>query len=427
MRSALVVSVFWSSVSTALVAQGDAGQRWRPADHPDRGLPDPAAVWTPYDPDPRHPLNRVFRTLWLATAIPAEVGAALPREHGDAAEFFAAGWYFGKRKGSGGDARRFGGDGRQLPRESFTDDERAALIEDLASIDGEVAAALRARPRLAVWFQSDLLRTARRLQDTEANPELLAPLLAAARRIALPAAVLRGEGLATFALADLAAVAPGFVGDRLVELDRRSTRLFDARFSGMWSSVYVAWPQDAADDLARWMAAATGSPKALPPVPVGLGAVLVQGLVAMDDAGVARATDVVVDVRLQTLANREPLGAANGTTTRDGVDFRVFWLERQALRECLDRASPVDLRAFRAWHDDDQVLFRDYGTSKHTTIAAQCALCHRRTHTPDEPLAGFLVLRPSATPRPVAAADARRRLAEQEFGRFLDDLRAAAK
>ena len=112
------------------------------------------------------------------------------------------------------------------------------------------------------------------------------------------------------------------------------------------------------------------------------------------------------------------------TTTRDGIAFRVFWLERQTLRE---RGSKLALSDFRELANDDQVLFRDYGSLKHTTVAGQCSLCHRRTNTPEPELMGFPVLRATATPKRAVPDDVRLRRAEEEFARFLAALRTAAK
>lgn len=390
-----------------------------PPSHPDRGLPMPGSKWAPYHSDPEHVLNRVFRECYLVLCVPAEVGAALPREHGSDAEFLVPEWYFQKRKGAEADARWFGGDGRQLPRESFTPEESAKLLDDLGRVDGEVAAALRANPRLAVWFQHDLLRMARRLLDTEKNPELLSPLLAAARRVALPASALASGALGTFQLADLKTVRPNFDPARCTEIERRSSQLFDAEFTQLWSSIHVTLPPAAEPDLAAWLALAKAQPKEPPPLPVGALAVLVQGIVALDNHGTPRATDLVVEVRTQELANRDPLSAGNRTTTRDGIDFAIWSLQRQTLRERAERLSFAD---FRRIDLEDQELFRDYGTRKHTTIAAQCALCHRRTNSPDEALGGFSALRPTSAPRPVTDAGERRRLAEAEMAKFVAEL-----
>ena len=86
------------------------------------------------------------------------------------------------------------------------------------------------------------------------------------------------------------------------------------------------------------------------------------------------------------------------------------------------KQGSVPFSAFREIDMESQELFRDYGTRKHTTYAAQCTLCHRRSNTPDEAIAGFSALRVSAKPR-IAQPGERRRLAEGEVLRFLDKLR----
>lgn len=405
-------------LATLLLAAATVAQQAplrRPPDHPDHGLPDPAAVWLPYDAEADHVLNRIWRQLYLVRAVPAEVAAALPREHGDAEAFYVKGWYFGKRAGADDDARWFGGDGRQLPVEAFDADGSASLRAALADVDGDVVAALRRRPRAAVWFQHDLLRLARRLVDTKQNPELLLPLWQCARRVALPAAVLQSAAVRTVTIADVAAALPGFEPARAAEIERRSSQLFDAEHVQLWSSVYVQFPDRTRDAVGKWLGAGTGRE----PVPIGALAVLVQGIVAVDDRGEPRATDLVIEVRTQRLANREPLAAANATTTHDGVDFAMWSLPRSAVRDLDARAAAVPFAAFRAIDMQSQELFRDYGTSKHTTYAAQCALCHRRLYASDEPIAGFSALRASSDPRPVTDPGERRRRAEAELARFL--------
>jgi hypothetical protein len=94
-------------------------------------------------------------------------------------------------------------------------------------------------------------------------------------------------------------------------------------------------------------------------------------------------------------------------------------------RESLRQGAPD--RLFRLLHDDDQALFRDYGTLKHTTLAAQCTLCHRLHGVSDAHLGGFITLGPSARPRPAATGSERLRLAEREASQFLASLGKAAK
>lgn len=388
-------------------------QRRHAADHADHGLPHAEAVWAPYHADPAHVTNRIFRAFYLQRVVPSEVASALPNEHGDAAGYFVPGWYFGKRPGAAADARLFGGDGRQLPREGFTVDEAMALRTDLDGLDAATVAELQQTPALAIWFQHDLLRMARRLLDTGENQDLLAPLHAAARRVALPRARIAARELATFSLADVAKVRPDLDLARLVELERKSTRLFDAEFIQLWSSVHVGMP--GGHDLAAWLEPKARDAK-VAAVPIGTHAVLVQGIVALADDGTAVASPVVVEVRIQDLRNREPLAATNRTTTRDGVDFAIWSLERETLRVRGGKAGFAD---FRQLDLEAQELFRDYGTRKHTTYAAQCTLCHRRSNGPEEELGGFSVLRPHVGPRPVVDPGERQRKAEVEFARFV--------
>lgn len=394
-------------------------QRW-PVGHPDHGLPRPGVVWAPYDRDPDHVCNGIFRAIHLTRCVPAEVARALPREHGDARDLFVPGWYFGKRDGRPADERWFGGDGRQVPVEGFDEAAAARLRADLAAVDGAVAAELRARPRAAVWFQHDLLRMLRRLIDTGRNPELVPLLWECALRVALRRETLeRPELLQTVTLEQIAAAVAGFDPRAAVEIERRSTRLFDAEFVQVWSSIWIQFPADHEQGVAAWLARRGHGGAA--PVPIGALAVLVQGVVAVDAAGSPHATDLVTEVRTQRLVNRNPLSADNATTTRDGVDLAVWSLPRAAV--CREEHGVEGFAAFRTVHMESQELFRDYGTLKHTTYAAQCALCHRRAHASDEALAGFSALRPGAGARPVADPRERRRRAEAEMERFVARLR----
>ncbi|MCA8951939.1 MAG: hypothetical protein KDE27_20690 [Planctomycetes bacterium] len=376
---------------------------------------------TPYDADPAHPANRIFHAIHYAELVPVFIGAALPGEHGDEPDFYVPKWYFQQRGGNEADQALFGGDGRQIPRERFNPSEANALADALRALDDGVVDELRAQPRLAVYLQHDLLRIARRLCDTKANPELLPALLAAAERVALPAATLVGGELTTFRLEQIGPHLHGIEVSELVEIDRRSTRLFDAGFTQLWSKVYLAVPADAAPSTDGLLAAALDAAGATPPnVPVGTTAVLVQGIVALDDAGEARATDLVIDVRTQRLSNLDDLGRDNATTTRDGVDLQQWFLPRLTVATA---PGPLGLADFRSVPMATPELFRDYGTLKYTTYAAQCSLCHRRTGTPDGALAGFLALRANAKPQRTDPGTRLRR-AEQELAAFIAELRS---
>ncbi|HEX6812415.1 MAG TPA: hypothetical protein VF384_12375 [Planctomycetota bacterium] len=408
-----------------LPAAAQDGRRHGP-EHNLRGLPASAAAFVPYHQESEHALNRLFRLLWLAELTPSEVGTVVdPGERR-----WTAGWVHEKRAGTAADRRLFGGDGRLLPLEDLTADAvdaSSTLLRDLIA-NADLRRELLARPELAVLCQHDLLRAAERLLDVGRHQDIVPLLHRASLAIALPAATLASLRdplrllLADAAGKDLAAALPTALGGRdasLREVTRRSTRLFDAEKTLLWSSVFLAHP-DGVDALGAMLPEAlTGeAAKKGPMVPVGFRAVLVQGLVAVDADGRPRATPLVFDVRTQRLANREPLAAGNTTFTHDGIDFGIWQLERQGLR------LGVPAGFFRRIEADDQDLFRDYGTAKHTTYRGQCALCHRLSGTPEPHLGGFPVLRPHAGAAFAKTGDERRTLAEQQVQKLLDRLAA---
>ena len=178
---------------------------------------------------------------------------------------------------------------------------------------------------------------------------------------------------------------------RYVELLRQSTSLFNASHTLAWSRVFVAWP-NSPKGLTDFLSSHSKDIRV--EVPTGTTSVLVQGIVAIDDQGRPYATPIVFDVRVKWLANRDPMSVENRTTTRDGIQIKAYELRRMSLRK------NANDHLFRALHDDDQALFRDYGALKHTTLAAQCAVCHRLHDVSDANLGGFITLGPSARPRP---------------------------
>jgi hypothetical protein len=402
---------------------GAADERY-PIGHPDQGLPHPDFVPTPYHEDPNHILNRIFRASFLLNAVPVEVGLALPREHRDPNEFFRTPWYFAVRAGTPADRRLFGGDTRLLPREGFDPSEAAAFSGELGRLNGEAVQYLRSRPELAVLFQHDILRLAERLLVARRNPELLKPLAEAAKKAALPAGRIPAlpptfdlglkSGSIDFPLPqNLLRTEPPADGPFL-EILRNSTRVFDASHTLAWSRVFISWPA-ATQGLPEFLSARQQDPGA--EVPVGTVSVLAQGAVAVDETGRPHATPLVFDLRVKWLANREPLAAGNRTTTRDGIQIRAWELRRASLRQNAYN------RLFRPVHDEDQALFRDYGSLKHTTQAAQCTLCHRLHRVPDARLGGFITLNSGAKPRLAVTGKERLRLAEQEVQRLLETLK----
>ncbi len=377
----------------------------------------------PYHEDSGHVLNRVFRAIQVATVTPVRVGLALRDEHTAPAEFFVDGWVHETREGRESDRASYGGDERQLVREGFDEDEAQQLVDDLAALGESERAYLHARPALAIYFQYDLLRMAQRLGDTKKNPKLIEHLVKAARWAALPAAAFAARKVATLTTI-LAATNQSSdneawrVGDaaRFVEVERKSTRLFDASRTLLWARVWLAHPRGG-EALGTFVSAAREGKRV--EVPLGFEAVLAQGIVAIDELGQPRATDVVIDVRHQRLANRDALHVDNKTTSHDGVDFRVFFLERNALRL-------GDTSAFKEVALDSAAVFRDYGSLKKTSYRAQCTLCHRNTDTPEPQLGGFPLLRAHALPRlldeDAQSVRTRLDLAEEQVKKLLQTL-----
>jgi hypothetical protein len=419
----LVYVIFFAFVQT--LPAGAAEERY-PVGHLDQGLPLPDFVLTPYHEDPNHVLNRVFRASFLVMTAPAEVGLALPREHRDPAEFFRKPWYFAVRPGTPADQKLFGGDSRLLSRDGFTSTEAMAFAKALSEVEGEVVRTLKSRPELAVLFQHDLLRVAERLMETGRNPELLRPITTVVKKVALASGQL-SEVPSTYELglkfgsidsnlpSNLLRGEPPVEG-RYVEFLRQSTSLFNASRTLAWSRVFVAWPTSP-KGLFDFLSLHPKDAKV--EVPIGTTSVLVQGVVSIDDQGLPHATPLAFDVRVKWLANRDPMSVENRTTTRDGIQIRAYEMRRMYLRQG-DHG-----RLFRALHDDDQALFRDYGALKHTTLAAQCTVCHRLHDVSDANLGGFITLGRPANPRPAVTGLERLRLAEREVQQFLVKLRKA--
>jgi len=264
--------------------------------------------------------------------------------------------------------------------------------------------------------------------ETGRNPELLRPIGEAVKRAALNSAQL-SQLPSTYELGLKhgsldSALPPGLLrvnppaNGPYVELLRNSTRVFDASRTLAWSRVFIAWPT-AREGLMDFLSSDAKGIRV--EVPTGAISVLVQGIMAIDDQGRPHATPLAFDVRIKCLANRDPMSVQNLTTSRDGIQVRAFELRRASLRQ------GAHDRLFRLLHDDDQAMFRDYGTLKHTTLAAQCTLCHRLHGVSDAYLGGFITLGPSARPRPAVTGSERLRLAEREASQFLANLRKATK
>lgn len=411
-----------------------------PRGHDREGLPATATPQPLYADDPQHLLNRLHARLFVAELMPDEVGAALPAERRAAGksgdEFFAAKWYFGKRAGESADRGLFGGDVRFSPVREL----RGALAEEVSALLGSLAtkAQVDAIPELAsplvrLLLQWDLLSMWWRCErDGTADAPALGALAAAIRALAQPREVLEALDPGTAALraalggkVDAANTGdPYFPVDLLagesafVEIDREDKALFHAERSLRAVRAFVKVPAGRADGEALVRAAgAAGKDGPLPDVPVGTEVALVLSLLAIDPAGEVVATPVVDEIRVRRISGSAELAADNGSS-RDGVSHWVYQRGRRASRD------PQATHAFRFVPDTAQAMFLEYGTLKHTTYFAQCALCHRLTDTGKQNPAGITTLGRYAGAKICVDPATRLRRAEQQAAQIVTKLRA---
>lgn len=410
-----------------------------PAGHASEGLPVSTEPGVVYASEPTHLLNRLHARLFLAEVRPTEVGASLPAERAREAqaddEFFTGKWYFRNRKGdeiTEADTRAFGGDVRVSPVLALDGARGVELQALLAAIDTreEVEALAELRSPLArVLLQWDLLfvgwRVERRiaqgkapLQDGSVEARTLAAMARAIRALALPRETLLSLGSGIDALpprgsperrAESYVPAGLLSGERGAwrEIARDEKELFHATNSLRAARVFVrAADGEATERLVRRSAAATDE-ASTPVLDVGTEAALVMSLVVLDDTLTPVATEVVDEVRIRRVTGPGELRPGNGSS-RDGWSHWVHMLSRPGA--LLGRGE-----RFRFVPDTSQALFLEYGSPKHTTYFAQCALCHRRTNSGGQDPDGIRALGRYGHPALESDGSARRRLAERQF------------
>ncbi|MBK7876431.1 MAG: hypothetical protein IPJ77_11860 [Planctomycetes bacterium] len=422
--------------SPASVGAQDASQPARLLrGHDFEGLPASGAAQAVYAKDPAHPLNQLHALLFLAELAPDEVGAALPTERKtsgvDAEHFFVGKWPIAQRKGTPADRRWFGGDVRTSPLVALDPARDARLVELCARFDTreEVAQVSElASPLAKLLLQWDALQVLVRMDRKDfGSADARRALHRVVMALAQPRAAL--EALPS-GLADLHAQVPtGSAEDRRapfldrellqdaagpwVEVQRRSTALFDAKNSLRSARAFLRTGKR--EDALAFVAAvrAAKSDAELPKLARGAEVALVLTLVGVDTEGRAVATPVIDEVRLRALAGAEELSAANDTSSRDGWNHWVFARTR--------RGSLVagDEGAFRFVPDTAQSLFLEYGTAKHATYAAQCALCHRATNGGGQAPSGVRMLSRFAEPEAITQARTRLDQAEREVAPVL--------
>ncbi len=402
---------------------------------PFEGLPTSAAPQRVYASTLDHPLNRLHALLFLAERQPTEIGHSLPSERSNGAqgdaEFFQGKWYFRNRSGaavSAADIRVFGGDVRISPVEDLRGQRGEALRTLLEGLDTrtEVEAIPELRAPLArVLLQWDLLSVWWRIEretldgaELAAEEATLRALGAAIRALALPSETLRQLSSGTQSLAprgDGSDRARPYVPSGLLagergawrEIARDEKELFHARNSLRAARVFVRAADGAAtEELVRKSAAATDE-ASTPKLEIGTEAALVLSLVVLDETLTPFATSVVDEVRVRRVTGPAELRPDNGSS-RDGWSHWIFHLSRSG-------ALLGEGERFRFVPDTAQSLFLEYGTPKYTTYFAQCALCHRRTNSGGQDPDGIRALGRYGHPALEDDAQARWRIAAEQF------------
>ncbi|MDY3554360.1 hypothetical protein R5W24_003480 [Gemmata sp. JC717] len=409
-----------------------------PVGHALEGLPTSETPGAVYSRDPAHPLNELHTLLFTQDQVPEEIAAVLPAERADRrdVDFFVKGWQFGKRKGTTADRVVFGGDVRVSALTSVGADRRKRLLELLSTVS--TAEQVAAMPELKapvtrILFQWDVVSVWWRLETSRKwgrgdDTELLTALAKTVRALALPRNELTALPAGTAELTKQFAhhnkpkdgatpyLPPlpfdGPPTSAWVEVDRKAGKLFRGDQALRASRIFLnAGDRASSAGLVTTAAQQAGRVE----VPDGTEVALVLSLVAFDTDLKPVATPVIDEVRVRRLSGPFKLTADNPTSSKDGMDHWVYFRSRAG--------SALGGEAFRFVPDTTQGLFLEYGSAKHTTFAAQCALCHRTdTNTPSLPR-GVSVLNPINRPRVADAATNRFRVAEDEMRPVADRLR----
>ena len=412
-----------------------------PRGHDREGLPRSTVPFAVYAKDASHLLNRLHALLWIAERSPVEVGASLPGELRRAKlepkTFFRDKWYFGMRKGEQilpEDQAVFGGDTRVSPVEDLRGElgkQVRALLTPLATTTGVAALPELANPLARLLLQWDLLAVWwRHEQSGNAEPETLALLAHCIAALAQSRATLEVLPSGLDSLRDAVKGSPSdrnapyFPTGLLAksadsswrELAREEKALFHATKSLRAARIFVSGKDGSITERIVREAAAATDAASMPKLPLGTEAALVLSLVGLDENLEPVATKVVDEIRIRTITGPAELAPDNGSS-RDGLSHWVF--QRSRAQSLLGGAQP-----FRFVPDTAQSLFLEYGTPKHTTYYAQCALCHRQTNSGGQDPSGIKALGRYAKPRVETDPQARLRLAETQFAKIVAKLQA---
>lgn len=429
---ALLVSAL---AGTCLLSSPAQAAERLPAGHDREGLPAELTPCAAYASDPTHPLNQLHRLLFLARRVPTEIGASLPAERRRAGlpdrEFFNGKWALQNRKqvNPAQDEAAFGGDVRTSPVERWTETDAAEARRLLALIATPATATQQLPSPLArLSLQWDLLQIWWRFE--RANNLDDATLTALAKAI-------RALGQSRATLAALPSGLTGWSGietrdrrqprvpnglDRVeaagwVEVDRVSQSLFQAQRSFASARVFLRGPDRAAVEAMIGRVAPLAAQNQLVEVPRGTETALVLAMIGLTPELEPVATPVVSEVRLRLAVSDDRLEPEGDTSTKDGWNNWVWLFSREQMTA--GSAHPL-----RFVPDTAQSLFLEYGTPKHTTYFAQCALCHRSTNAGNQNPSGVHALGRYAKPSVLRDPAKRGRDAEREMAPVIAKLRA---
>ncbi len=423
-----------------LVTWASAWAQPLPLGHDFEGLPSTPGPIAVYAEDPQHPLNRLHALLFFALRTPTEIGASLPTERRRAgktdAQFFTAKWVMANRTekqiSAEADARWFGGDVRTSPVAKWSESEAAETRSILATLSTpEAASRIVATPLARLSLQWDILQVWWRFErEKSAEVATLEAMALAIRALGQSRAALTGlpSGLEALAVANwpvtrdrrLPYAPQGLMDGALsdwVEVDRVPAALFDAKRALISARVFLKNKDRATMEALVASVSDKAAQKQLVDIPRETEAALVLALIGLTGDLEPVATPVISELRVRKAVALDVLDAAGDTSTRDGWNQWV-WLFSRAGALTAQARSPL-----RFVPDTAQSLFLEYGSPKHTTYFAQCALCHRTTNAGNQKPSGLHVLGLYAKPSVLTDPSKRGRDAETQMAPVIAKLK----
>lgn len=423
-----------------LLAGGSLPAATYPVGHDFEGLPQSIGPMTVYAAAVDAPLNRLHALLFLAERTPTEIGATLPaerrRDGRPDEQFFNGKWALMNRKGADIDAkadtRAFGGDVRTSPVKAWTEEQAVQARQLLSLLDTPAAVeALGLTPLARLSLQWDLLQVWWRFErEGGADDATLQAMARAVQALGQPRATLLRLPSGVERLADLGRtdttsrreprVPVGLLeggASPWVEVDRESKALFQAQRSLAAARAFVHVGDRASGERLVAAVPVAAAQNRLVEVPRGTEVALVLSLVGLSPELEPVATPVVSEIRLRLAVAEDRLEPASDTSTRDGWNQWVWLFSRQA---AFVTGKPSPLRFVP---DTAQSLFLEYGTPKHSSYFAQCALCHRTTNGGNQNPSGVNILGRYAKPSVLVDAGKRLRDAEREMAPVVKRLR----